>query len=234
MADCDSDSYRIAEYIDHFSGPIATKHLSYIKDTTHFLQTISNYKTEPHHLLITLDVDSLYTNIHNPDGIKAVQKAFIAHPQPNRPDKQLLLLLDLSLQNNDFIFRNQWYQQISGTAMGNKFAPNYSNIFLAHWKTTALAKCPLLPTCFLRYLDDIFIIWPHSRSDFIHVFHVLNTHDRNPLLTNNQPMFWMSIFLRDQRMKIAINWIQKSTSNQRTPTDSCMQHPITPNMYFRG
>ena len=176
VADCDSDSYRIAEYIDYFLGPIATKHPSYIKDTTHFIETISNYKPEPHHLLITLDVDSLYTNIHNPDGIKAVQTAFIAHPQPNRPDKQLLLLLDLSLKNNDFIFRNQWYLQISGTAMGKKFAPNYANIFLAHWETTALAKCPLLPTCFLRYLDDIFIIWPHSRSDFTHFFHVLNTH----------------------------------------------------------
>ena len=176
MADCDSDSYRIAEYIDHLLGPIATKHPSYIKDTTHFLQTISNYKPESHHLLITLDVDSLYTNIHNADGIKAVQTAFIAYPQTNRPDKQLLVLLDLSLKNNDFIFRNQWYLQISGTAMGKKFAPNYANIFLAHWETTA--QCPLLPTCFLRYLDDSFIISPHSRSDFTHVFQVPHTIPR--------------------------------------------------------
>ena len=49
--------------------------------------------------------------------------------------------------------------------MGKKFAPNYANIFMAKWEKEALKKCPKEPQVYFRFLDDIFIIWPHSRDD---------------------------------------------------------------------
>ena len=47
-------------------------------------------------------------------------------------------LLKLSLENNDFIFNDDWCLQISGTSMGKKFAPNYANILMAKWEEEAL------------------------------------------------------------------------------------------------
>ena len=176
VSDCSSDTYHIAEYIDFFLQPLATKHPSFLRDSNHFLKILAQYKPEPHHFLITLDVDSLYTNIYNPDGLEAVQTCFMAHPQPNRPDPELQQLLELSLLHNDFNFNNEWFLQISGTAMGKKFAPNYANIFLAEWERTALLQCPLKPTCFLRFLDDIFIIWPYSLAEFGTFFEILNNN----------------------------------------------------------
>jgi hypothetical protein len=70
------------------------------------------------------------------------------------------------LKNNDFMFNEEWYLQVGGTAMGKKFAPNYANIFMAKWELEALNKCPKKPQCYFRYLDDIFIIWPHTREEF--------------------------------------------------------------------
>ena len=51
-----------------------------------------------------------------------------------RPNKEIMDLLKLSLEKNDFIFNDDWYLQISGTAMGKKFALNYANIFMATWE----------------------------------------------------------------------------------------------------
>ena len=76
VSDCGSDTYRLSEYIDHFLYPLATTHDSYIRDTPNFLEKVSNVKTNPDSLLITLDVDSLYTNIDNLDGPKAVDETF--------------------------------------------------------------------------------------------------------------------------------------------------------------
>lgn len=34
VSDCSSETYRTAEYVDHFLNPLSTTHPSYIKDTT--------------------------------------------------------------------------------------------------------------------------------------------------------------------------------------------------------
>ena len=96
ISDCDSESYKVAEYIDHFLQEISQKHPSYIKDTYDFLSKLRTAKVQPHTLLITLDVESMYTNIDNEQGLEAVRNIFQANPSPRRSDKHILELLELS------------------------------------------------------------------------------------------------------------------------------------------
>lgn len=176
VSDCSSDTYRVAEYIDHFLAPQATKHASFVKDTPDFLKKISQIRPNPNSFLVTIDVDSLYTNIDNKDGLEAVRKIFELHSDTKRPDQEILDLLKICLENNDFMFNGEWFLQIWGTAMGKKFAPNYANIVLALWEAGALSKCSLKPDIFLRYLDDIFLVWSHSEEEFWQFFETLNNH----------------------------------------------------------
>ena len=67
--------------------------------------------------------------------------------------------------------------------MGKKFAPAYANIYMAHWEERALARCPLRPLYYYRYLDDIWGIWPGSKSQFVHFVAVLNDCDPSIQLT---------------------------------------------------
>ena len=41
IADCGSESYASAEYIDHFLAPLAKQHKSYLKDTNDFINKIA-------------------------------------------------------------------------------------------------------------------------------------------------------------------------------------------------
>ncbi len=176
VSDCSSESYSISEYIDYHLRPLATSHPSYLKDTGDFLHKISQVEVPDDALLVTLDVDGLYTNIDNHAGLQAVKQRLYENPMRGRPDKELLELLKISLENNDFEFNDEWYLQVWGTAMGKKFAPHYANIFMAKWEQEALAKCPKKPLVYFRFLDDIFIVWTHSRSDFNDFFQILNEH----------------------------------------------------------
>lgn len=177
VSDCSSESYAVSAYVDHFLLPLSTSHPSYLKNTTHFLQTLQSHTIPQDSLLITIDVDALYTNIPNDSGIQAVKEAFQNSPDPTRPDRAILELLELTLKSNDFTFNNQWYLQIFGTAMGKIYAPNYANIFMAKWEHEALAKCHLQPLLYKRYLDDIFMIWTHGKEAFNNFFQILNSHD---------------------------------------------------------
>ena len=52
------------------------------------------------------------------------------------------------------------YQQVCGCAMGKRFSPNFASIYVAEWEVTAISKSSKSPLLYLRYLDDIHIIWP--------------------------------------------------------------------------
>uniref|UniRef100_A0A1A8PCG2 Helix-turn-helix domain-containing protein n=1 Tax=Nothobranchius pienaari TaxID=704102 RepID=A0A1A8PCG2_9TELE len=62
--------------------------------------------------LFTMDVESLYTNIETDKGMAAIQKAFQDHPDPKRPDKEVLELLHINLTCNDFNFNEHTFLQI--------------------------------------------------------------------------------------------------------------------------
>ena len=71
---------RISQLVDFFLKDIAPQGASYIKDTTHFLQTLDSLTDIPEGaLLVTLDVTSLYTNIPNDEGIQAARESLNAH-----------------------------------------------------------------------------------------------------------------------------------------------------------
>ena len=81
----------------------------------------------PSALLITADVQRLYINIQPNKGLEALRKMYdrydVSMPfETNR-------LLELSLLHNDFLFNDQWFLQIFGTAMGKNthlVLPTYS------------------------------------------------------------------------------------------------------------
>ena len=67
--------------------------------------------------MVTLDTDSMYTNIGIDAGINSVKRAFDRYPDSDRPDKNIIDLLELSLKGNDFEFNGEMYQQVCGCAM---------------------------------------------------------------------------------------------------------------------
>ena len=77
---------------------------------------------------------------------------------------------------NNFIFNSKLYLQIKGCAMGTICAPAYANIFMAYFEEKFIyllidAKTML----YLRFTDDIFMIWTKSEKDLIEFLNELNT-----------------------------------------------------------
>lgn len=176
VSDCGSESYRVAEFIDFYLNPLSTRHASYIRDTYDFLEKVKDLRVPPGVILFSLDVESLYTNIETPLGLKAVRDCFDRYPDSSRPEKEILELLELSLTCNDFEFEGEWYLQIKGTAMGKKFAPAYANIYMAQWEETVFPKCEKRPLAYFRFLDDVWGLWSHGQQDFDRFLGILNTH----------------------------------------------------------
>ena len=174
VSDCDSETYQISEYLDSFLNPLSSSHPSYVKDTYDFIEKVRAAQVGPNDFIFSMDVDSLYTNIEAGPGLTAVKNCFSRYPDTTRPDTFILELLRLALVRNDFEFNGQTYLQIKGVAMGKKFAPALADIYMAEWEKTALENCPLKPSSYFRYLDDIWGIWPYSKEQFEDFVRILN------------------------------------------------------------
>ncbi|RAX24788.1 hypothetical protein DQ401_19425, partial [Morganella morganii] len=117
-----------------------------------------------------MDVEALYTNIPHKDGLQAIRNCI-----PNNVKSNLLAdLCDFVLTPNNFTFADNVYLQVSSTAVGTRMAPQYANIFMADLEQRFLSSRPPMPLLYLRYIDDIFIIWTHGKEALEEFHHDFN------------------------------------------------------------
>ena len=167
---------RISQLVDHFIGNIVPLSQSYIRDSTHLINILKGISLQPGMLLCTLDITSLYTNIPHNEGIEAIKKMLAIHrPPDSKPHNNYIIeLLELVLTNNHFEFNGNYYHQLSGTAMGTKLAPSYAYLFMATFEDKYVYTYPQKPTLWKRFIDDIFLIWPHGRESLLRFIEHLN------------------------------------------------------------
>ena len=182
VSNCNSESEKVAEFVDKFLKLKSSQHPAYLKNTQEFIQSIENINAPSNALFITLDVESMYTNINHVDAIKAFEETF-RDKQNHHYYDYVKNLLSITLQNNDFEFNGKTYIQKSGVSMGIKYAPSLADIFMAKWEQDALKKCQYQPLFFKRFLDDIFMLWTHGIAKFWEFFDILNNHHPSIKLT---------------------------------------------------
>ena len=114
---------------------------------------------------------SLYTNIPHDLGLTAIEYYIDKSYDllPNRFTKSFILeSIKFILQNNNFIFQDIMFNQLTGTAMGDNIAPPYAILSIGYLEETQLypqvqrefnmEDSLYIENNFLRYIDDGFIL----------------------------------------------------------------------------
>ena len=65
---------KISQLVDHFIGPLVPLSESYIRDSTHMINILSELNMLPDMILCTLDITSLYTNIPHNESIQSIKE----------------------------------------------------------------------------------------------------------------------------------------------------------------
>ena len=80
------------------------------------------------------------------------------------------------LTKNCFTFNKQLYIQKQGTAMGTRMAPKYAIIFMHYLESNLLCSTTRKPKTLLRFIDDIFMIWPHGTQTLKQLINMINSY----------------------------------------------------------
>lgn len=128
--------------------------------------------------------------IDHEQGIKAFARflkrrniRFLGHTN------MILDMIRFCLTNHFFTFNGDLFTQTNGTAMGTCFAPSFANLFMGAWEEdnraninfqNAFARVIL----WLRYIDDIFVVWHGEVQEALQFIDDLNHNERNLTLTS--------------------------------------------------
>ena len=181
----------ISQFVEYHIKDLVRDMPSYIQDDMDFLRKIDSINEAgplpPDTLLCTMDVSALYTNIPNKEGIGACQAALENGRGPGSTPSATFIckLININLSQNIFTLADDIWLQTHGTAMGACMAPSYANLFMGDLERRLLDTCPDKPKVWLRYIDDIFLIWTHGHPQLDAFIQHTNTFHPSIKFTSN-------------------------------------------------
>ena len=158
---------------------IASELPSRIKDTNHMLDIIDNLNSLDlpfNSILVSFDIINMFPNIDNSLSLSSVKKYLDLCSKNILPTICLLEGLELCLSCNLSIFNNENYLQIDSTAQGPYMSCSYEGIAMADFDEGVL-EYNLSRTTWKRFIDDIFVLWPHDRESLVLFLDYINTLD---------------------------------------------------------
>ena len=164
ISNCGYYTENISAILDFHLQSLAQAVKLHIKDTNDFLNKLHSLPKLPSDVILcTVDVVGLYPNIPH-EGLSALRKRLNNRKEKYISTDRLCDLAGVVLKNNIFKFSKKIFKQKRGTAIGTKFAPPYSILFMAELEEAILKEADFKPYLWWRCIDDIFFFWEHGEE----------------------------------------------------------------------
>ena len=134
-------NYNLARFLCDLLSPLFSNDYSR-KDTFSFVSQIKNANLS-RKFLVSYDLISLFTKIPLQETIDiAINLIFNHNPILNITKKELKIFFPVTSQTH-FVFKNKFYNQIDGVAMGSPLAPVLANILMDFYESKWLNEYDL-------------------------------------------------------------------------------------------
>jgi len=184
--------------------------------------------------MITFDVKDLYVNIPIQETFRIV-KTLLLENNNEHTNKQMITLLEVTLQQNYFSFCNNIYQPEKCVFMGSPISNTVAEIFLQNLENTHPKQILDAQniTFYARYIDDILLIYntKHTTPEIIHS-HINKVHPNlqfTPTFEHNNSISFLGLLVIRQPTQIEIDIFRKQTTTDTT-INCTSNHPTEQKM----
>jgi len=207
-----------ADYLQrilHKSLPLAQSH---VKNSFELFNTLLGKKVPENHLLVSLDVKSLFTNIPSELVIEAINNRWLYIEKFTKiKKKEFILAVKFLLDSTFFTFDKIIYKQIFGSPMGSPISPVLADLVMQDLERKAIDKLDFSLSFYYRYVDDILLLTPAEKVDSIlNTFN--NIHDRLKFTVEyekNRSISFLDLNLSVNNDVLYIDWYKKATCSGR-------------------
>ena len=228
-----SPCYRLAKMLARILSPLAGKTSSFIRNSTDFVKRIKETPVTKNDRMISFDVVSLFTNVPVAGALDTISAllenddSFEDHT--TIPAADICNLAELCLRSTYFQFQDRFFEQVEGTAMGSPLSPVIANLFMEALESKALELSPLRPKMWIRYVDDTFVLWPHSEEELDNFHDLLNSITPSIQFTcekeKDKTLPFLDVSLKREDDSISTRVHRKATHTDRYLHFSSHHHP---------
>lgn len=135
----------------------------------------------------------------------------------------------MAMSNNYFWANNHYYTQVSGIAMGARYAPSVANIVLNKWEHEMIFRHRHDSLKFYKgYIDDVIIFWEGTESD-LHLYIAHMNQNKYGLKfsaeVSNVSINYLDLTIRKNGVRFeTLTFFKPTDRNGFVPTSSC-HHP---------
>ena len=211
-------------------SPLTGKSEYTVTNSAHFVSTVSNETILDNEIMVSFDVESLFTNVPIDAAVQAALQKL--ENDPNLADRTMLTpaqiadLLTFVLRSTYFQYNGPIYEQKDGAAMGSPVSA-VIYLYMESFEEQAITTSSHEPRIWKRYVDDTFTILDRENvDDFLQY---LNNHQPSIRFTmetekDNKLAFLDTAVLREPDGRLTTSVYRKPThTDQYLAYDS--HHP---------
>ena len=134
-------------------------------------------------------------------------------------ETMLNLIKITSRYTNYFKFRDNFYHQVRGLAMGGPLSPLLANIYVEYVENLAIDTYFLNPKFWGRYMDDVLVIWNYGESQIEGFLEHLNNLGGELVFTieneTEKKLPFLDIWIHRKNNKLVFSIYRKPTNKNR-------------------
>ena len=134
-----------------------------------FVSIINSEKIQDHEIMVSFDVESLFTNVSIEGAVQAALRKLESDPslaeRTTLTPAQIADLLDFVLRSAYFQYSGSIYEKRDGADMGSLVSAVIANLYMEIFEEQAMESAPCKPKIWKRYKDDTFTILDRDSVD---------------------------------------------------------------------
>ena len=117
-----------------------------VQNTMDFVEQVKNIKLQPHECIVSYDVKALFTSVPTKSAVNIIKQLLEDDKELQQRTtmtvQNIICLLEFCLNNTNFIFQGNYYEQTEGAAMGSPLSPIIANIYMEAFEKQAISTAP--------------------------------------------------------------------------------------------
>lgn len=159
-------SYKLARFLHDILTAWTSTIQWNVKNSMELVNQIKTITVPDKHVLISLDVISLFTNIPKDLVLKIINEDWNEMAKVIKVKKDTLItLVKFCFESSYFTFQNRLYQQIDGSSMGNPASPSLANVVMNFVIRKAIDNLGFHIPLLKLYVDDTILLVPKDKID---------------------------------------------------------------------
>ena len=155
-------AYNLSAHLADILSPLTGKSDFTVTNSSHSVSTISHERIQEHEVMVSFDVESLFTNMPIKGAVKAASCKQENDPgladRTNLTSTQIAHLLNFVLRSTYFQYNGSIYELKDGAAMGSPVSAVLANLYMEEFDERATATATYKPKIWKRCVDDTFTV----------------------------------------------------------------------------